>query len=130
MTHSSPVNDSLSYWQERQAAALPVVELPTDFPRTARVATLSGIAQRRWPQPDALAQEAGTDVDDLLLAGFCVLVGRLCGEEGIAMGVTGEAPGLLPLAVSLEGTDSFRTLVDRVRNDPVSYTHLTLPTKA
>ena len=41
MTHSSPVNAPLSYWQERQSAGLPVVELPTDVPRTARAATVS-----------------------------------------------------------------------------------------
>ncbi|PZQ33142.1 MAG: non-ribosomal peptide synthetase [Stenotrophomonas acidaminiphila] len=122
VTHSSPVNAPLSYWQERQSAGLPVVELPTDVPRTARAATVSEHVQRRFPLQasaalDALARDAGVEVHDILFAAFCVLVGRLCGEDSIAVGTAAGAMGPLPLSVTLEGTDSFRTLIGRAHGE-------------
>jgi len=100
--------DPLSYWRGLLSAGLPVVELPTDTPRTARIAAVSAYAERTAAPVGRAALEAfahGVPAEAVLAAAFCVLLGRLCGEDAIAFGMQGDETGAAspaPLSVLLD----------------------------
>ncbi|MCH0563661.1 MULTISPECIES: non-ribosomal peptide synthetase [unclassified Streptomyces] len=122
--------DHLSYWTER-LAGLPVLDLPTDRPRTADSGFRAGSVPVDLPgelvaAAERLAKEEGTTLFTVLLAAYQLLLGRHTGQSDFAVG-TAEAgrarPGThgivglltnpLVLRADLSGRPTFRQLVRR-----------------
>src|SRR6185295_6008566 len=136
----------LHYWRERLEGLPPALELPLDRPRPA-VQTFRGAGESLLLSPRLaaslrrLAQGSGASIFMTLLAGFGMLLGRLAGEEDLAVGtpIAGrhrpETEGLigfflnsLVLRFELGGNPSFRELVARVRETALgAYAHQDLP---
>ncbi len=123
----------LAYWKRQLGGSLPIMELPTDRPRSA-VQTFRGACH--WftlPRTlskglTALGQEEGCTLFMTLLAGFGTLLSRYTGQEDIIVGTPianrnrSEIEGLigffdntLVLRNDLTGNPSFRELLGRVR---------------
>ena len=84
--HDTP----LAYWRENLAAPLPVLDLPTDFPRRSfrGRAAAGAVRQRVLPDPltaslKALATREGVSPFMLFLAVYTVLLGRYGGQEDV-----------------------------------------------
>ncbi|NEQ47684.1 MAG: amino acid adenylation domain-containing protein [Leptolyngbya sp. SIOISBB] len=81
----------LSYWREQLSGNLPVLQLPTDFPR-ARVQTFRGAVENFALSADlsdrlkALAQQQSTTLFVALLAAFKVLLFRYTGQRDLLVG--------------------------------------------
>jgi len=123
----------LGYWR-RQLAGLPVLELPTDRPRSAAAGNHSG--NRRVDLPAELtaglrALGAGTGVTPfaVLLSGFVALLARLSGQDDFAVGLPSagrnraHAEGLIGFFVNtlvtrarLADDPPFRALLRRMRD--------------
>ncbi|WP_372478223.1 amino acid adenylation domain-containing protein [Nostoc mirabile] len=122
----------LAYWQ-KQLADLPMLELPTDLPRSPlqqfRGATQSELLPRSLLESlKHLAQQQGVTLFMLLLAAFKVLLHRYCGQDEIVLGVPcanrnrsevepliGFFVNTLVLRTDLSGNPSFHTVLERVR---------------
>ncbi len=137
---------ALAYWRERLAAPLPVLDLPTDFPRppvqSFRGATISrSLPPQLTAALQALAQAEGVTLFMLLLAAFQTLLHRLTGQSDLIVGspiagrtLTETEPligcflNTLALRADLTGDPSFRVLLDRVRATTLgAYAHQDLP---
>ena len=135
----------LDYWRER-LARLPVLELPTDRPRTAQPSPAGGTCEFTLdPQLvtalERLGHEHGATLHMTLLAAFQALLGRWSGQDdfGIGVPVAGRARpevedvvGLfvntLVLRAELAGDPSFSDLLTRVRGHAVdAYAHQDVP---
>ncbi|MBF2002243.1 MAG: amino acid adenylation domain-containing protein [Synechococcales cyanobacterium M58_A2018_015] len=135
----------LAYWKQ-QLQDLPVLQLPTDLPRS-RVQTFRGaVEQFSLPLPltqavQRLSQSAGTTLFMTLLAAFKVLLYRYTGQADVVVGspianrTHRETEGLigffvntLVLRTDLSGNPSFRTLLQRVQQTTwAAYDHQDLP---
>jgi tyrocidine synthetase-3 len=79
------------YWLQELAGDLPVLELPTDFPRPAK-ADFAGdqlvflIDSQLSGRLNSLAKEHGTTLFMVLLASFFVLISKLSGQDDIIVG--------------------------------------------
>lgn len=123
----------LADWRERLAPPLPVLDLPTDRPRSA-VQTYRGISEVLTLPPELAGRLRGLGSDQgaspfmVLLAGFSLLLSRWSGQEDLIVGspmagrnrrelepLIGIFLNMLPLRVDLEGDPPFRALLDRVR---------------
>ena len=136
----------VAFWRERLASPLPVLRLPTDFPResarTFRVAT----EEIEIPGPlaaglRALGRERGASLFMTLLAGFSALLHRATGDERILVGTPianrhrAEVEGLigfflntLALRADLDGDPGFAGLLARVADAALEgYAHQDLP---
>jgi amino acid adenylation domain-containing protein len=136
----------LDYWRRELAGELPVLDLPTDYPRPA-VQTFRGGAQRvPVPAPlaadlRALSRREGASLFMTLLAGFALLLQRFGGQEEVLMGIPiagrhhreiepliGFFLNSLVLRTDLSGQPSFRQLLRRVRRAALdAYAHQDLP---
>ncbi|MBE8987838.1 non-ribosomal peptide synthetase [Nostoc sp. LEGE 12450] len=140
------LNTQLNYWKQQLAGKLPILQLPTDYPRSA-VATFKG-AKKYFslsPQLTAalteLSQQEGCTLFMTLLAAFNTLLYRYTTQEDILVGFSianrnrAELEGLLGLFVNnlvlrnnLSGNPSFRELLSRVREVTLNaYAHQDLP---
>lgn len=136
----------MAYWKERLGGALPVLELPADYPRPARQ-TFNGALLSRV-LPDALGQallrlgqREGATLFMTLLAVFKALLQRYTGQHDIIVGTPIanrariETEGLigfflntLALRTDLSGDPSFTELLTRVREQALqAYDHQDLP---
>ena len=135
----------IEYWR-RQLEGVPVLDLPTDYPRPAvqsflgavEGAMLSTELVRRLRE---LGRQEKTTLYMVLLAAFQALLGRYSGQEKIVVGSPmanrnrAEVEGLigffvntLALCVDLSGFPSFRALVGRVRSVALdAYMHQDAP---
>ncbi|MEU9332331.1 amino acid adenylation domain-containing protein [Streptomyces sp. NPDC048290] len=123
----------LAYWTER-LAGLPVLDLPTDRPRTADAGFAAGSVPVELPgalvaAAERLAKAEGTTLFTVLLAAYQLLLGRHTGQRDFGVG-TAEAgrarPGLhgtvgllanpLVLRTDLSGRPTFRELVRRAKD--------------
>ena len=123
----------LDYWKKQLGGQLPVLDLPTDYPRPA-IQTSSGKQQFLVLSPPltaelkTLSQRAGVTLLMTILAAFQILLYRYSGQEDIIVGtlIPGRKPvetegliGLfantLALRTNLAGNPSFRELLERVR---------------
>ncbi len=123
----------LSYWKEKLAGELPVLDLPTDRPRPA-VQTFRGA--REWlvfsedltSSITALGRREGVTLFITLLAAFKVLLCRYTGQEDVIVGspianrprtetesIIGFFLNNLALRSDLSGNPSFREVLARVR---------------
>ncbi|MBC8427731.1 AMP-binding protein [bacterium] len=136
----------LSYWKEQLAGAPPVLELPTDRPRSA-IQTYRGSRESVALSTDlsealkALSQREGITLFMTLLAAFKTLLYRYTGQEDIVVGspIAGrtrvETEGLiglfintLVLRINLSGNPTFQELLGQVREVALgAYAHQALP---
>jgi amino acid adenylation domain-containing protein len=136
----------LAYWKAQLAGSPPLLNLPTDRPRSS-VPTFQGARQTfglSKPLTDALktlSQQEGVTLFMTLLAAFQTLLLRYTGQVDISIGcpianreqVEAEAligffVNLLIFRVRLDGNPSFRDLLGRVRETAIgAYAHQALP---
>ena len=114
-----------TYWVDQFATGAPVLELPTDQPRTS-VWTFDGAREwRAFPQSlgeqlKHLSAERGCTLFTTLFAAYTLLLRRLSGEKDIVVGVpladralaggetlVGHCVNFLPLRVSIEDNQPF-----------------------
>ena len=122
------------HWISSVGEKPPVLELPTDHERRAPRSYRSE-REDGWVPPDVLeaARRAGASCGAslfvTLLSAFAVLVQRATGQREFIVGVpaagqntegwegmVGHAVHLLPLKIEVDSTDSFRSLLTRVRS--------------
>ncbi len=139
------LEDQLGYWRER-LADLGRLELPTDRPEPAERALRGGRLNFVIPPVLAgavrgLSRETGASVFMVLLAAFQLLLGRIAGQEDVAVGspvanrTRTETEGLIGLFINtlvlrtrLAGEESFHALLQRVREVVLGgYSHQDLP---
>jgi len=139
------LQQQLSYWRE-QLQGVPLLELPTDFPRPP-VQTFQG-ARHSFvlPQPlsehlKTFSQQQGATFFMTLLAAFAVLLGRYSGQEDFAIGspiahrthvevepLIGFFVNTLVLRVDLSGHPTFLDLLAHLRQVTLeAYAHQDLP---
>jgi amino acid adenylation domain-containing protein len=136
----------LTYWQQQLAGALPILQLPTDRPRTAlqnhqgakRSCSISPALTDALKQ---LSQSTGTTLFMTLLAAFKVLLHRYTQQTDMVVGTPianrnrAELEGMigffintLVLRSDLSGDPSFRALLGQVREVALdAYAHQDLP---
>ncbi|UCE20069.1 MAG: amino acid adenylation domain-containing protein [Gemmatimonadota bacterium] len=136
----------LAYWRAQLKSAPPVLEFPTDHPRsptsTFRGARQSLVLSKTLGEAlDALSQREGVTLFMTLLAAFTVLLHRYTGQDIIVVGtpIAGrnrpEIEGLigffvntLVMSTDLSGNPSFREVLVRVREVCLgAYDHQDLP---
>ncbi|MEB3357176.1 MAG: amino acid adenylation domain-containing protein [Synechococcales bacterium] len=118
----------LGYWRQQLSGTLPVLQLPTDFPRS-RVQTFRGAVENFTLSTElsdrlkSLAQQQSTTLFVTLLTAFKVLLFRYAGQRDLLVGI--------PIAnrnrAEVEGLIGFfvNTLVVRTSIGGASPTHLT-----
>ncbi|MEH2228637.1 MAG: amino acid adenylation domain-containing protein [Nostoc sp.] len=140
------LNNKLVYWQQHLSGSLPILELPTDYPRplepTYQGARQSVVIPKSLTDAlNVLSRQEGTTLFMTLLAAFQTLLFRYTGQEDILVGAPisnrhrSELEGLigfllntLVLRTNLFASPSFRQLLGRVREVALSgYTHQDLP---
>jgi amino acid adenylation domain-containing protein len=136
----------LNYWKQQLGGELPILNLPTDFPRPP-VQTHRGfqqslrISQTLTTNLKRLSQQQGITLYMTLLAAFKILLYRYSRQEDIIVGSPiagrnrpeiesqiGFFVNTLALRTNLAGNPSFIELLDRVRETTLSaYDHQDLP---
>ncbi|MDB9510453.1 amino acid adenylation domain-containing protein [Kamptonema animale CS-326] len=136
----------LTYWQQQLKGNLPVLNLPTDFPRPA-IQTFQGARiVREFPQPlnevlSEVSQQEKSTLFMTLLAAFKTLLYRYTGQEDILVGtpisnrnclelegLIGFFVNTLVLRTDLSDNPSFLDLLSRVREVALgAYSHQNLP---
>ncbi|WP_053375082.1 non-ribosomal peptide synthase/polyketide synthase [Paenibacillus sp. FJAT-27812] len=135
-----------AYWLECLSGELPVLELPTDYPRPARqsfegarVAFGSGIPLR--DELNRLAAETGTTLYMVLFAAFNVLLAKYSGQSDLIVGtatagrshadlegIVGMFVGTLALRTEVNAGFTFRDLLASVKARMVqAYEHQHYP---
>ncbi|TCP59425.1 amino acid adenylation domain-containing protein [Tumebacillus sp. BK434] len=139
-------DQQLRYWKDRLGGNLPVLELPTDHPRTAKVSYAGTTESIQLPQElvqalEELTQQSGATLYMTLLAAFNTLLYRYAGQTDIILGtpVAGrterDLEGLigffvntLALRSDLSGNPTFRELLLRVKEVALgAFAHQELP---
>ncbi|GET38522.1 non-ribosomal peptide synthetase [Microseira wollei] len=140
------INTQLNYWKQQLADAPPVIELPTDHPRSA-IQTFRGSIQRFKLGDDltnklkTLSQKSGTSLFMTLQAAFVTLLYRYTGQEDIIIGspiTNRNRPALesligffvnsLVLRTRLENNPTFKELLTQVRRVALdAYAHQDVP---
>jgi amino acid adenylation domain-containing protein len=136
----------LSYWREQLGGELPVLQLPTDFPRPA-VQTYQG-KELLFSLPKSLAdglttwgKGEGVTLFMTLLGSFQTLLHRYTGQEDILVGspiagrndadiesIIGSFVNTLVMRTDLSGDPTFRELIARVSDVALgAYGHQELP---
>ncbi len=143
---SGALSTHLDYWREQLEGAPPVLNLPTDRPRSA-AATFRGAAEVIALPADLtaslkkLSRQEDVTLFMTLIAGYQMLLSRYSGQEQIVVGTdvanrtTAEAEALmgffinlLVLRTDLSGNPSFREILRRVRRTSLdAYAHQHVP---
>jgi amino acid adenylation domain-containing protein len=140
------LEERLAYWRARLAGAPPLLEIPTDRPRTpglgARGAVLPLVLSAETSRGlRALGRGEGATLFMVLLAAWQVLLSRYSGQDDVVVGTpvsgrtTVEVEGLigffvntLVLRADVSPGASFRELLGRVRETTLgAYQHQDLP---
>ena len=124
----------LDYWKQQLGGTLPVLQLPTDYPRPSHQDYRSGrhtavISKALTKQLKTTSQRSGTTLFMTLLAALNVVLHRQSGQDDIIVGTpiagrprveTEKLIGLflnsLALRTNLEGNPTFSQLLDQVRD--------------
>jgi hypothetical protein len=123
----------LSYWKQRLGGRLPVLDLPTDRPRSP-VQTYRGAIEVQifpadlLPKLKHLSQQSGATLFMTLLAAFNVLLHRTTGKDDIIVGTAvagrnraetedliGFFINMFPLRVDLSQNPDFSQILNRTR---------------
>ncbi|MEC5396386.1 non-ribosomal peptide synthetase [Uliginosibacterium sp. H1] len=117
-TTPSPAPD---YWQHRLAGAPTLLELPTDFPRPARQASVRAIHRFAFGEELASAMRDGREAHSLLanlLAGFSILLSRYSASHDLCIACRADefSGQMLPLRLTTDHA-SFALLVEHVRDN-------------
>jgi len=136
----------LTYWQQQLSGNLPILDLPTDFPRPA-VQTFQGkkyplvISKSLTAKLRELSQQKGVTLFMLLMAGFNTLLYRYTGQEDILVGspianrnrsevenLIGFFANTLVFRTQLSENPSFAALLSQVRETAIAaYQHQNIP---
>ncbi|MDD9947572.1 MAG: condensation domain-containing protein, partial [Myxococcales bacterium] len=126
------------FWKGQLERELPVLNLPTDYPRPRMRSFRGGTVTHRMPShlTSALKNLAGKERSTLfmaLLAAYEILLGRTAGQEAFAIGsptlgrdraelqgVVGDFVNMVPFLADLSGRPSFRVLLQRVRENTLA----------
>ncbi|HEV2736721.1 MAG TPA: condensation domain-containing protein, partial [Longimicrobiaceae bacterium] len=136
----------LAWWTGRLAGAPPLLELPTDRPRTALRGTRSGAVEMRVPGGVAAALRRLSGEEEAtpfmtLLAAWQVLLARHTGQEEVVVGtpiagrtrvelegIVGFFVNTLAVRTGLPDGATFREVLRRVRAETLgAYQHQDLP---
>ncbi|HEX7243842.1 MAG TPA: condensation domain-containing protein, partial [Longimicrobiaceae bacterium] len=140
------LEEQIRFWKEELRGAPPLLEIPTDRPRTAgghprsgshRFALPAGVASRLR----ALSRHEGATLFMATLATWQALLGRYAGQDDVVVGtpvagrtraeteeVVGFFVNMLALRVELAGGPTWRELLARVRETALgAYDHQELP---
>lgn len=134
MLESDEGNEHWSYWQERLAGELPMLNLPTDRPRPA-IQSYNGALAFHWLDEELtarlreLADRHGASLNMLLLAVYQCLLHRYSGQNDVIVGLptsgraradfadlVGYFVNPVPVRADLAGNPSFGELLDQVRD--------------
>ena len=140
------LQEQMGYWRGRLAGAPPLLELPTDRPRTASPESRADdraflLSAETSAALRALARGEGATLFITLLAGFQALLSRWSGQDDVVVGtpvagrsrlevenVVGFFVNMLALRTDLSGDPSFRALLGRVREGVLqAHAHQELP---
>ncbi|MDD5286416.1 MAG: amino acid adenylation domain-containing protein [Desulfuromonadaceae bacterium] len=119
---------------ERFSGTLPILALPTDFPRPPQLSFSGDLVRFRFDAERTkrlkqIAGEQGTTLFMLLLAAYYTLLHRLSGDEDIivgtpvagrdndSMGAIGMFADTLPLRASIQGSTRFDTFLKRMSRE-------------
>ncbi|MCC5667067.1 amino acid adenylation domain-containing protein [Nostoc sp. CHAB 5784] len=136
----------IAYWRKQLGGTLPVLQLPTDYPRS-RVQTFLGAIESFSLSPDlstaiaSLASSAGVTPFIILLTAYKVLLHRYTGQTDLLVGTPvanrhrRETEGLigffvntLVLRTNLAGNPTFQELLEQVRGTTwQAYDHQDIP---
>ncbi|NEO29945.1 MAG: amino acid adenylation domain-containing protein [Symploca sp. SIO3C6] len=136
----------LNYWQQQLADAPPVVELPTDFPRSP-VQTFKGAVESFQLDQDLtqrlrqLSQNSEATLFMTLLAAFLVIISRYSGQSDLVVGspianrnnksvepLIGFFANTLALRGDLSDNPSFKEFLAQIKQTTLSaYAHQDLP---
>ncbi|PGA83589.1 non-ribosomal peptide synthetase, partial [Bacillus pseudomycoides] len=136
----------LAYWKEQLSGELPVLNLPTDRPRTVKQTYQGSVEQlvlskQLTQKVRSLSKQEGTTLFMTLLAAFKTLLYRYTGQEDIIVGSPianrnrSEIEGLvgffvntLPLRTKLSGDKTFREVLKLIRETSLeAYAHQDVP---
>ncbi|HEU4407574.1 MAG TPA: amino acid adenylation domain-containing protein [Polyangiaceae bacterium] len=136
---------ALAYWKRRLAGLTPL-DLPTDRPRPPVASHRGAVTPVELPAPlverlHALARREGATLFMVLLAAFQALLGRLAGQDDVAVGtpvagrtyadfegLIGFFVNTLVLRADLSGDPTFRDLLAQVKGTTLdAFEHQTLP---
>lgn len=136
----------LAYWRHQLEGTLPVVQLPTDYPRPPIQTHRGGHILTQYPitlskQLQALGQQEGATLFMTLLAAFHTLLYRYTGQEDLIVGspianrdfvelepLIGFFVNTLLLRTRLSNRTTFRAVLQQVRNVTLeAYAHQNIP---
>ncbi|HLL48006.1 MAG TPA: amino acid adenylation domain-containing protein, partial [Longimicrobiaceae bacterium] len=140
------LEEQIGYWKKKLAGAPPLLEIPTDHPRTGRQSPLAAshafvVSPELSQGLRELSRRQGVTLFMTLLGGWQALLGRYAGQEEVVVGSPiagrsrGETEGLigffvnmLALRADLAGDPTWTELLDRVRKETLgAYEHQELP---
>ncbi|HEX6910047.1 MAG TPA: amino acid adenylation domain-containing protein, partial [Longimicrobium sp.] len=143
---SAEARRGLEFWKGRLAGAPPALDLPTDFPRPARISFRGESLHVHLPAElahaaDAFSRRHGVTLYMTLTAAFQALVRRYTGQDDFTLGggsagrrlreseeIIGMIVNVIPLRADLGGDPDFLTLVQRVRRTALeAYPHQDVP---
>ena len=143
------ISRQLNYWRRRLDGALPLLDLPTEWPRPAVQTFRGSVETTELPASlatalKALSQGEGVSLFMTLLAAFYTLLYRYSGQQDITIGspisnrnktgleaLIGLFVNALPLRIDLSGNSTFRQLLSRVREVVLgAYENQTVPFEA
>ena len=144
--HSEAGQAQLAYWTRQLQEPLPVLELPTDRPRTGELSLRTARQAFQLPRElcaalTRLSHQEGTTLFMTLLAAFKTLLYGYTGQEDIRVGtlvanrqhqetegLIGLFANLVILRTSLGGNPTLRQVLQRVRTTTLeAYAHQQLP---
>ena len=144
--HSEAGKAQLAYWMQQLHAPLPILELPTDRPRTAELSLRTARQSFQMPREltvalTRLSRQESTTVFMTLVAGLKMLLYSYTGQEDIRVGtlvanrqyqdtegLIGLFANLVILRTTLGGNPSLRQVLQRVRTTTLdAYAHQDMP---
>jgi len=140
------LEEQLAFWKKQLAGNLPILELPTDYSRSAVQTHRGGhcslqLSRELMSSLNALSQRKGVTLFMMMLAAFMILLHRLSAQDDIIVGTPiagrncSETEGLigvflntLVMRTDFSGNPSFCSILDRIRKTALdAYVHQDLP---
>ncbi len=138
--------DQRAWWQRQLAGDLPVLEIPSDFPRPDELTRAAGHVHATFSREEvdalmAIARDSRTTLFTVMFAVFCVLLHRTSGQDELIVGtpvrartrpemedLLGPFMNMLVLRSRLEPAATFVQLLARLREMTLdAFSHQELP---